>query len=213
MGLWKAAEVTQTLPMPPLFWLIKQLSLRWRRKPCGVQTPGLGHSLLEFGCFLYLLFISHRSMGYRWMGATVQGEQLPGNCVLLQKGSLMAPARPALRSSVCICRNNQLWLLHAIPITLSWKSEAACVWQSKCTWTCTLFSHQLRVFQQPDFMNCLVSASHRDQRDCSSGLHVQHTLLDKRFNCLVYLIWDRFLFFPLVPIRLMRRFHLATSRN
>lgn len=72
----------------------------------------------------YLLFISHRSMSHRSKGVMVKGEQLPGNCVLLGKGSLMAPAGPALWAVACVCRDMQpcaRGFLRAVTITPSWK--------------------------------------------------------------------------------------------
>lgn len=109
MGFWKAGEVTQTLPVPPLLWLMNQLSLRLRRVPCRVHNPRprthpLGICQFSGFCFFYLLFISHRFASHRSKGVTAKGEQLPGNCVLLGKGSLMAPAGAALWALACICR-------------------------------------------------------------------------------------------------------------
>lgn len=46
-------------------------------------------------------------MSHRSKGVMVKGEQLPGNCVLLGKGSLMALVGPALWAVACVCRDMQ----------------------------------------------------------------------------------------------------------
>lgn len=142
MGFWKAGEVTQTLPVPLLRWLINQLSLRLRREPCRVHNPRpRTHPLgicLFFWVFLYLLFISHRSASHRSKGVAAKGEQLPGNCVLLGKGSLMAPAGAALWVLACACREMQpctCGFRVPLPYLRVGNPDRVC-WQWKCLCIC-----------------------------------------------------------------------------
>lgn len=84
-------------------WLSNYLCIEaGNRAECRPRTHPLGFWL--FFVFFYLLSISHTSMSHRSKVVMVKGEQLPGNCVLLGKGSLMAPAGPALWALACVCR-------------------------------------------------------------------------------------------------------------
>lgn len=158
-------------------------------------------------------------MSHRSKGVMVKGEQLPGNCVLLGKGSLMAPVGPALWAVAYVCRDMQPCTRGFL--TCSYHNSelealTACVGNESAR---VLVNTHALLTPAPCFSATRLHELPGERISAGTRGTVQAvfmctTLLGKRFNCLAPLNLSRSLFFFfLFPIRLMRRYRLTTSRN